>query len=192
MQWLPLSRRTAQTSLGTTRFFLSIYLPHLSRMIPCSYWALTWVAVLPSCITLYEISVRQTRDLPVVSLFPHPASFRFHLTMDTLAFGYILPTTGRIRDFNPLETCAARRTTQKNGKETVVTVFFPFFTIISFFNFTQLLVFHTYKADIRIRFATCQWELYRTEFSVQKIPTCEQLLQFYHMFCEKVFRGSNS
>ena len=82
--------------------------------------------------------------------------------------------------------------TQKNGKKTVVTVFFPFFTIISFFNFTQLLVFHTYKADIRIRFATCQWELYRTEFSVQKIPTCEQLLQFYHMFCEKVFRGSNS
>ncbi|WP_306769668.1 hypothetical protein, partial [Agathobacter rectalis] len=43
----------------------------------------------------------------------HPASFRFHLTMDTLAFGYILPTTGRIRDFNPLETCAARRTTPK-------------------------------------------------------------------------------
>ena len=27
MQWLPLSRRTAQTSLGTTRFFLSIHLP---------------------------------------------------------------------------------------------------------------------------------------------------------------------
>ena len=55
----------------------------------------------------------QTRDLPVVSLFPHPASFRFHLTMDTIAFGYILPTTGWIRDFNPLETCAARRTTEK-------------------------------------------------------------------------------
>ena len=46
----------------------------------------------------------------------HPASFRFHLTMDTLAFGYILPTTGRIRDFNPLETCAARRTAQKRPK----------------------------------------------------------------------------
>ena len=192
MQCLLLSEHIAQTSPGTTHFFLSIYLSHLSYMIPCSYWASACLAVLPSCITLYEISVRQTRYLPVVSLFPHPASFRFHLTMDTLAFGYILPTTGRIRDFNPLETCAARRTTQKNGKETVVTVFFPFFTIISFFNFTQLLVFHTYKADIRIRFATCQWELYRTEFSVQKIPTCEQLLQFYQMFCEKVFRGSNS
>ena len=33
--------------------------------------------------------------------------------MDTLAFGYILPTTGWIRDFNPLETCAARRTHKK-------------------------------------------------------------------------------
>ena len=40
----------------------------------------------------------------------YPASFRFEVTLDTLAFGYILPTTGRIRDFNPLETCAARRT----------------------------------------------------------------------------------
>ena len=33
--------------------------------------------------------------------------------MDTLAFGYILPTTGRIRDFHPLETCAARRTRKR-------------------------------------------------------------------------------
>ena len=45
---------------------------------------------------------------------PHPASFRFHLTMDTLAFGYILPTTGRIRDLHPLKTCAARRTIFKS------------------------------------------------------------------------------
>ena len=82
-------------------------------MIPCSYWALACVAVLPSCVTSYLVSVRQARGLPVVSLFPHPASFRFHLAMDTLAFGYILPTTGRIRDFHPLETCAAGRTIKK-------------------------------------------------------------------------------
>jgi hypothetical protein len=37
--------------------------------------------------------------------------------MDTLAFGYILPTTGRIRDFNPLETCAARRTYTKAARK---------------------------------------------------------------------------
>ena len=35
--------------------------------------------------------------------------------MDTLAFGYILPTTGQIWDFNPLETCAARRTKKSPG-----------------------------------------------------------------------------
>ena len=40
--------------------------------------------------------------------------------MDTLAFGYILPTTGRIPDFHRLETCAAGRTekeqlTHRNG-----------------------------------------------------------------------------
>ena len=46
----------------------------------------------------------------MVSLFPHPASFRFRLTTDTLAFGYLLPATGRIRVFHPLESCAAGRT----------------------------------------------------------------------------------
>jgi len=30
--------------------------------------------------------------------------------MNTLAFSYILPTTGRIPDFHRLETCAAGRT----------------------------------------------------------------------------------
>ena len=84
-------------------------------MIPCSYRASACKAVLPSCMAFYVISVRQTGDLPVVSLFPHPASFRFHLAMDTLTFGYILPTTGRIRDLHPLETCAAGRTMKKTG-----------------------------------------------------------------------------
>ena len=41
---------------------------------------------------------------------PHPTSFRFAVTCNTLAFGYILPITGQIRDLHPLETCAARYT----------------------------------------------------------------------------------
>jgi len=49
------------------------------------------------------ISVRQTRVLP-------PASFRFAVTHDTLAIGCILPTTGRIKDFHPLERAPAGRT----------------------------------------------------------------------------------
>ena len=138
MQWLPLSRHTAQTSPGTTRFFLSIHLPHLSCLIPCSYWASTCIAALPSCMTLYEISVRQTRDLPVVSLFPHPASFRFHLTVDTLAFGYILPTTGRIRDFNPLETCAAGRTIAKGQADPSLSSFVIVLISINFFPDLQI------------------------------------------------------
>ena len=93
-------------------------------MIPCSYRASTCNAALPSYMALYAISVRQTRGLPVVSLFPHPASFRFHLVMDTLAFGYILPTTGRIRDFHPLETCAARRTLIKKSRELTLLFFY--------------------------------------------------------------------
>ena len=35
--------------------------------------------------------------------------------MDTLAFGYILPTTGRIPDLHRLETCAAGRTKKTDG-----------------------------------------------------------------------------
>ena len=136
MQWLLLSEHNAQTSPGTTRFFLSIHLPHLSCMIPCSYWGSTCVAAFPSCITFYEISLRQTRDLPVVILFPHPASFRFHLTMDTLAFGYILPTTRRIRDFNPLETCAAGRTTKKTPRYLFVTSLSLFMGVLYFHLFS--------------------------------------------------------
>ena len=108
--WLHLSAHSAQTSPGTTRFFSSIYLPHLPHAIPCSYWASTCWAALPSHIAFYTVSVRQARGLPVVSLFPHPASFRFRLTTDTLAFGFLLPATGRIRVFHPLDTCAAGRT----------------------------------------------------------------------------------
>ena len=114
-QRLLLSERPMQTSLGTTRFFPSIHLSHLFCMIPCSYRASACRAVLPSYRTSYAVSIRQTRGLPVVSLFPHPASFRFAVACNTLAFGYILPTTGRIRDFHPLEPCAARRTPKKTG-----------------------------------------------------------------------------
>ncbi|MBD9200694.1 MAG: hypothetical protein EGQ32_02895 [Prevotella sp.] len=37
----------------------------------------------PRSYALYEVSVRQVRCLP-------PVSFRLQLTMDTLAFGYVI------------------------------------------------------------------------------------------------------
>ena len=142
MQWLPLSRHSAQTSPGTTRFFLSIHPLNLPYMIPCSYRASACKAVLPSCMAFYVISVRQTGDLPVVSLFPHPASFRFHLAMDTLTFGYILPTTGRIRDLHPLETCAAGRTMMTKAQESCK---HSQPMILRFYHFTYELPISPYK-----------------------------------------------
>ena len=71
-------------------------------MFPYSYWALTCRAALPS-YSAFMISVRQASDLP-------PASFRFPVTWDTLALGYILPAVGRIRDFHPLKHAPAGRT----------------------------------------------------------------------------------
>ena len=47
---------------------------------------------------LYAISVRQARLLP-------PASFRLHLAMDTLAFGYILPVIVAHWGLSPVRTC---------------------------------------------------------------------------------------
>ena len=85
-----------------------LYLPYLPQMIPCSYWTLTYAGVLSSSGALYMVSVRQARVSP-------PSFFRFHLTMDTLDLGYILPTAGRIRDLHPLERALTGRTTIAAG-----------------------------------------------------------------------------
>ena len=106
--WLPLSGRSLQTSPGTTRFFPSTYLPHLPSLVPCSYGTSTWVAALSSVIAYM-------RFLFVRPEVCQPASFRFRLAADTLAFGYTFPTTGQIPDFHRLETCAAGRTIEKTG-----------------------------------------------------------------------------
>lgn len=98
-----------RTSPGTRMFLLTIYLPWLLNMLPYSYWALTCRAALPT-YSAFMISVRQASDLP-------PASFRFPVTQDTLALGYILPAVGRIRDFHPLKHAPAGRTRKKHHPE---------------------------------------------------------------------------
>ena len=89
-------------------FLLTIYPPWLLNMFPYSYWASTCIAALPT-YSAFMISVRQAGDLP-------PASFRFPVTRDTLALGYILPAVGRIRDFHPLKHAPAGRTTRNPGR----------------------------------------------------------------------------
>ena len=101
--WLPFSERSMQTSPGTTRFFPSVYLPHLPPLVPCSYGTSTCSAALSPTIASYAVPVRQARGLP-------PTSFRFRLTTNTLVFGYVFPATGQTPVFHRLETCAAGRT----------------------------------------------------------------------------------
>ena len=56
------------------------------------------------------IPIRQAKVLP-------PTSFRFPVTRNTLAFGYILPTAGLIRSLHPLERAPAGRTTKRMPPE---------------------------------------------------------------------------
>ena len=49
-----------EASPGTRMLFLSIYLSYLLHMIPCSYWASTCLAVLPSC-SAYMLRVTSGR-----------------------------------------------------------------------------------------------------------------------------------
>ena len=44
-----------------------------------------------------------------------PSFFRFHLTVDTLDLGYILPTAGWIRDLHPLERALTGHTRHKRA-----------------------------------------------------------------------------
>lgn len=120
----PLSYLAAVTPFGALHAdlpgyhtFLSL---HLSAALithdSCSYWTSACIAVFPLMRDLLCDSVPQARGLPVVYLLPHPASFRFRLTTDTLAFDDLLPATGWIRVFLPFETCAAGPTTKNERR----------------------------------------------------------------------------
>jgi hypothetical protein len=58
---------------------------------------------------LYPLPVRRTSALPT-------ASFRFHLTMDTLAVPLTLPLAGRVEDFHLQVSAPCRAHQQKSGR----------------------------------------------------------------------------
>ncbi len=77
--------------------------PHL-LVLPATFGLHLFSQTYPYFRALYVISVRRTKSLPT-------ASFRFHLTMDTLAvqlYTSLLPR--RVRDFHPLERAHGART----------------------------------------------------------------------------------
>ena len=67
-----------QTSPGKTQRPSHLCLPHLRLCLPCMYWTLEIIAPSSSISASYVISVRQASTL-------FSASFRFYLTIDTLA-----------------------------------------------------------------------------------------------------------
>jgi hypothetical protein len=83
--------------------FPLIYLPHL-LVLPATFKLQRFEPTYPYFPALYVVPVRQAKGLLA-------ASFRFHLTMDTLAVRLCtssLPT--RTRDFHPLERAHGAQT----------------------------------------------------------------------------------
>ena len=86
--------------------FPLIYPPHL-LVLPATFGLHLLLQTYPYFRALYVISVRRTKSLPT-------ASFRFHLTTDTLAVQlYTSSLPRRVRDLHPLERAHGAQT-QKN------------------------------------------------------------------------------
>ena len=83
--------------------FPLIYPPHL-LVLPATFGLHLLLQTYPYFRALYVISVRRTKSLLT-------ASFRFHLSMDTLAVRlYTSSLPRRVRDFHPLERAHGAQT----------------------------------------------------------------------------------
>ena len=86
--------------------FPLIYPPHL-LLLPATFGLHLFWQTYPYFRALYVISVRRTKGLPT-------ASFKFHLTMDTLAVWLYTSSLPRhARDFHPLERAHGARTKKR-------------------------------------------------------------------------------
>lgn len=99
-----------KTSLGTTHHYLSIYLPHLLQLIPCSYWTLVCLATLSLTIASCDFCSSDQRFASTFLQIPLTLIIIFVMNRTPLVSAVSFPLQGRIRDFHPLATCAARRT----------------------------------------------------------------------------------
>ena len=97
------SHSVRKASQGKGTIFLVIYPPHLHREFRIA-WGFSLCCNLTHSHMPDAVPVRRTNGLP-------RASFRFHLTMDTLAFGYALGAIPCARDFHPLDCAHAWHTT---------------------------------------------------------------------------------
>ena len=108
--------------------FPLIYPPHL-LLLPATFGLHLILQTYPYFKALYVISVRRTKGLPT-------ASFRFHLTMDTLAVQlYTSSLPRRVRDFHPLERAHGAQTNKREAFIPLVKDFITrsvfYFTVLS-------------------------------------------------------------
>ena len=99
--------------------FPLIYPPHL-LLLPATFGLHLFWQTYPYFRALYVISVRRTKGLPT-------ASFRFHLTMDTLAVWLYTSSLPRYaRDFHPLERAHGARTKKSAAKRDTFHLLFTY------------------------------------------------------------------
>ena len=103
---LDFSIRIVETSADKCIDFPPIYLPHLHHKVRSVSDFALFCKLIHLAYALYAVSVRRCRILPT-------ASFRFHLTMDTLAVQLMVPTTKPIADFHRQVTAHAGRTLKR-------------------------------------------------------------------------------
>ena len=103
------SHSVRKASQGKSTIFPVIYPPHLHREFRIA-WGFSLCCNLTHSHMPDAVPVRRTNGLP-------RASFRFHLTMDTLAFGYALGAIPCARDFHPLDCAHAWHTTKGRSRK---------------------------------------------------------------------------
>jgi len=82
-----------ETSPGNAHTPSRLCLPHIRTYLPYRYRTLKIFAFSSGMHASYAIPVRQASALPA-------ASFRFHLTVDTLAVRLTVPPVGHVEDLH--------------------------------------------------------------------------------------------
>ena len=90
-----------QISPGIAHSLSRLCLSHLRSRLPCRYWTSKRLAFSSDVYASYVLPVRQASVLP-------SASFRFHLTVDTLAVRLMIPPAGVIGVLHSLASAPCR------------------------------------------------------------------------------------
>ena len=136
--------------------FPFIYPPHL-LLLPATLGLHLLLQTYPYFRALYVISVRRTKGLPT-------ASFRFHLTVDTLAVQlYTSSLPRRVRDFHPLERAHGAQTKRRKppysrGSRlfTICMFFMLFFSFMHIAKFLSFCPIHLFPLSFQAHLCAVQ------------------------------------